>query len=56
MTAPLIIGEDCFLDAITLPDVLFDPERLCPACKGRCYDGKAPCETCWGEGYAPRCR
>jgi DnaJ-class molecular chaperone len=37
-----------------LDEELFDLDRKCPACRGRCYIGKEPCDTCYGEGYAPR--
>lgn len=37
-----------------LDEELFDPERPCPACRGRCYRGDEPCDVCYGEGCAPR--
>jgi DnaJ-class molecular chaperone len=40
--------------SINIDDDLFDLDRPCPACKGRCYVGKEPCDACYGEGYAPR--
>lgn len=42
------------LDDTAIDESLFDLNRSCPACKGRCYIGDEPCGVCYGEGYAPR--